>query len=64
MASTTSEPQAASFNVDFAATLARVKAMAAASLGGSSPVVPTLTTQEMREKERQIQEQKEVHIQY
>ena len=54
------EQESAPLNFDFAATLAQVKAKAAASLGGRPSAVPTMTSQEMREREKQIQEQREV----
>lgn len=54
------QQESAPLNFDFAATLAQVKAKAAASLGGRPSAVPSMTSQEMREREKQIQEQKEV----
>ena len=49
-------------NFDFAATLAQVRAKAAASLIGATPSVQSISSEEMRERERQRQEQKEVYI--
>ena len=61
-ASTTSSTQqeSAPLNFDFAATLAQVKAKAAASLGGRPSTVPSMTSEEMKQREKQVQEQKEV----
>ena len=59
--SSASSSQQEPLNFDFAATLAQVRAKAAASLGGTSSAMPSMTSQEMREREKQIQEQKEVN---
>ena len=56
-----SSSQQEPLNFDFAATLAQVRAKAAASLGGAALATPSITTQEMREREKQIREQREVN---
>jgi hypothetical protein len=57
---TSSTQESGLLNFDFAATLAQVRAKAAASLSGESSATPSMSSQEMREREKQIQEQKEV----